>query len=303
MKKFGRNYSIEIGTLDGKSLTFKLPVTIEFDINRNSMQSLNTSEFTLYNLSPEHRRLLQKNQFNFASKRYITFVAGYAGNISVAYTGEVLECNSYRQGVDYLTNISCQDAVAGIFDGSVQETFPAGLTRKKAIEKLAKSMPGVKLGAIGDGYDGVLNRGISMDGKAYTILQQLSDGTTFIDNGKVNILRPEEYIEIDGPDTVIDASYGLLETPVREGTYLNLLMVFEPRLIVGQKVTLKSSTETWMNGDFRLISLHHSGMISDSVCGDAKTGVGLLAPSLGFVDSKTGKIVEQGKLTPYKSAT
>jgi len=51
-------------------------------------------------------------------------------------------------------------------------------------------------------------------------------------------------------------------------------MIFEPRLIVGQLVSIESVTAPQYNKRYKVVSLRHQGMISDSVSGQAVTTVG-----------------------------
>jgi molybdate-binding protein len=62
-------------------------------------------------------------------------------------------------------------------------------------------------------------------------------------------------------------------------------MIFEPRVICGQFVTLESSTDASFNGDYKITSVKHRGVISPVVSGDAITTLGLdnSAQALGLV--------------------
>ena len=82
---------------------------------------------------------------------------------------------------------------------------------------------------------------------------------------------------IAGSLTIIDSSTGLLNTPLLEETVVYLDILFEPRLVFGQGVKLKATTgpSDFIN-TYKVVSIHHRGTISDAVCGDAVTTVGLL---------------------------
>jgi hypothetical protein len=80
--------------------------------------------------------------------------------------------------------------------------------------------------------------------------------------------------------TQIDASTGLLVTPVREQSILHFSMMFEPRIQMAQEIILVSR-EAALSGIYKVISLHHSGIISPTVGGELITEVGLYAPLAG----------------------
>ena len=52
-------------------------------------------------------------------------------------------------------------------------------------------------------------------------------------------------------------------------------MIFEPRLQIGQFVRIKSQTETFYNGVYKVVGIEHSGIISDAQSGQCKTKVSL----------------------------
>lgn len=144
---------------------------------------------------------------------------------------------------------------------------------------------GVSRGAIGN-IPGSIARGNSYSGNGPELLKELTGGSFFIDNGKANILGESEVL--DTPIRVIDSSNGLISTPVRETTYINFDMIFEPQLLLGQRVQLNSRTQKNFNGLYKVVSIHHKGTISEAVGGPAVTSVGL------FYGPKSLTVVPEG---------
>lgn len=292
MLKFGRIYEIDIQTKSGDILTVKLPFTCEFDIQRSALSSANVASFRLYNLEPSHRAAIQKNINDVGDLRTLTFRAGYGtSNIPVCFTGMISQCYSYKQSrVDIVTEIQSFDG-GYAFTNAPQvpiQTFPAGTPRAAMVQPLLNAIPGnnqgkvVKLGAVGKSVQGTLTRSNSFSEhpldvlKNWTLTTPTSSGF-FIDLGKAYILQDNECIPADGIK-VIDASDGLLETPIWEQSIIHYPMIFEPRLVMAQRVSLVTLTNPTLNHDYKVISLAHRGTISESVCGDAITNVGLFAP-------------------------
>jgi hypothetical protein len=110
-------------------------------------------------------------------------------------------------------------------------------------------------------------------GNTWNIIRQESDNLAIIDNGQVKILQPNEAIASDIP--VITSASGLLSSPARSGQMIELDMLFEPRLTVGQIVELDSTTNRLYNGTYKVMGFTHSGMISPAVAGPAKSTVQL----------------------------
>lgn len=280
MDKFGRKYNlaVQLATESAANvLQVALPFTLEFDITRNVFSSANVSSFRLYNLSEANRNKIRHNWDSYDDIRQISLKAGYGDNLPFVFSGQISAAWSVREGVNFITQIESFDGGDAYVNSTTAQQFPSGTAQKAVIDTLVTSLNGfgVKKGAIGD-FPGTLPRGNSYTGSTVDTLNQLTRGGFFIDNGTANCLNYDEYI--DGGLLVIDSSVGLLNTPVRQQNILTFDMIFEPRFIIGQAVQLRSQTASNFNGNYKIISLHHRGTISESVCGDAITTVGLLAP-------------------------
>jgi hypothetical protein len=281
MKKFLRSYELSIQGNDRNFLTLKPPFTVSFDIIRNVLTSANTFNFRVYNLSENHRRLLQKNVTDFGNNRFVYFRAGYGENLSLIFSGNITQGFSVREGTNFITSIDAFDGGFAFITAMTNLSFPAGTERKDIIKAVVATLPNVSIGAVGNAVTGAIPRGNSYKGASTEILAELTGNGFFIDNGKAYVLADNECLEPNGI-VVIDPSVGLLNTPERDETNMRFDMIFEPKLQIGQKVSLKSVTEKYLNGDYKVISLHHRGLISEATCGEAVTTVGLMAPYAGI---------------------
>lgn len=274
MIKFLRNYVLTVQTQNGDNLTIAPPFTIEFDITRNTLTSANVCSIRIYNLSQNNRNAIRFNIMDTGDFRAVELRAGYGEtqNLPVIFSGNITQAWSVRESVNFITAIECFDGGFAFANAETNVVFPSGTAQLTVLQTLAGSLPNVSLGAIGS-YPGSLSRGAAIAGSTTDQLATISGGGFFIDNGKAHVLGDSECLE--GEMLVINSSSGLLGTPVREQTILNFDMIFEPRLIVGQKIQLDSGTGANFNGFYKIISLKHRGMISQAVCGDAITSVGM----------------------------
>lgn len=272
MDKLGRNYFLKVQTLEGDFIEIRPPFTLEFDVSRNILTSANQAAMRIYNLSPTNRSALRKDVTDYDLRVDLSLQAGYGQNLPTIFQGTVKQAWSHRQKVDFITEIEGLDGGFAMVNGFSNQAFGAGEPNVSVLRRLMNDLPGVQPGTIGN-FPGTLVRGASYSGRTADLLAELSDGSFFIDNGRANLLGDNECLvgEIDE----ITAATGLLGTPIRELNILRVEMMFEPRLILGQKIKLESSTANNFNGFYRVISLHHRGTISESVCGDALTQVGL----------------------------
>lgn len=274
MEKFKRNYLLDVQSVNGDIITIQPPFSVEFDILRNTLSSANTSTFRIYNLSELNRNKIRKNVWNYSDLRKISFRAGYEDNIPLIFSGNILRAWSARQGVNFITHIEAFDGGFAFANSKGDISFNKDTPQGSIFQSLINSLPGVSRGVIGK-YETVTTRGSTYSGNAADLLRELSGGGFFIDNGIANVLGDNECLR--GEIELINSDSGLLGTPILEETLLTFDILFEPRLKIGQKIKLDSMTGKNFNGDYKVVSLKHKGIISDSVCGDAITSVGQFA--------------------------
>jgi hypothetical protein len=272
--KFLRNYSLEIQVLGGATLTVEPPFTVEFDITRNTWSSSNVASIRVFNLSQQNRNQIRKNVIDIGDLRTIKLKAGYGETLAEVFYGNITQAWSVREGNNFITQMESFDGGFAFTNGFTSEAFGANTQQTDVIKSLVKNMPGVTLGAIGDSFSGDVGaRGISLSGPSCNLASEFANGNFFIDNSKAFFLSETECRQ--GQIALINASAGLLGTPLREQNLITFDMVFEPRVVVGQIIQLESSTDQNFNGSFKVVAIQHRGMISPAVCGDAVTSLRL----------------------------
>lgn len=272
MDKLGRAYSLQVEKQDGTTLTVELPFTIEFDINRNVLSSANEATIRIYNLSENNRKQLRFDLNNFDVSKRIQLKAGYVQNLSLIFDGNVQRGWSVREGSDFITTLSCFDAGFGLVNSTTAINIPANTPQGTALKNIIGNLQDVSLGAVGD-YPGTNSRGSSYTGATSNILNELTAGGFFVDNGKAYCLNNDEFIGENIP--TINSASGLLSTPYLENYHLIFDIIFEPTLHVGQAINLDSITAANFNGLCKLVGLKHRGTISAAVCGEAITSIEL----------------------------
>ncbi len=278
MDKFGRNYHLKIGVASGTPIEITLPFTIEFDITRNTLTSANVCQIRIYNLSAVNRNQIRFNASDYGQFRAIELRAGYGQtNLPIIFTGNISQAWSVREGVNFITQIECYDGGFAFVNGKISQPFAAGTTYRSAIKGMAETLPNVTVGAIGNFADLTGNdklvRGNSYSGNTMKILGEQTGGAAFIDLGRFNALKTNEFIagaEVGGLG-LINSKSGLLNTPVLEHTIVRFDMIFEPSLVVAQRIRLDSLTKNNFNGDYKVTAIKHRGMISEAVCGNVVT--------------------------------
>jgi hypothetical protein len=251
VNKFGRAYELRVeATGGGPDVIIKLPFIIEFDIQRHRYSSATLSTLRIYNLSETTRTKLRKNQTAFALRKKCTFKAGYGDKLSTLLTGNVMVGSSVREGTNYITTLQVFDGGFASANATIEPSkgvYTEGTPYKTVITNLVKSLKDfdVVLGSIGD-VPGEVGRGLSLTGSTVSNLAELSEGNFFIDNGVGHCLTKNECVP--APLKKLTSASGLLNTPVREMTYVEVEVMFEPQILCGQKLEIDSSTGKNFNG-------------------------------------------------------
>lgn len=286
LNKFQRNYQLEVQGNDGNIHTFNYPLTLEFQIKRDVLASANTGNFRIYNLGQSTRNTIFKDPFSPSlSFRSLTLKAGYGNTLPIIFNGNVKSAGSYRisNSVNFITEIEGFDYGWAITNATSSFNFSGTVSTLAVINLLVadmqKTVPNKSLGvgAISPQFNTPYStRGVSMVGSTWNNLQKVTNNQTFIDNG--NIFSLFENDVFDGDLAVINSETGLLGTPRKMDQKLVIEILFEPRLTIGQQVSVQSSSLQQFNGNYKIVGLEHRGVISGAVGGECKTIVSCLIP-------------------------
>ena len=284
MDKFNRNYKLTIETdTVGSTLVVAYPLTLEFSIRRECLSSAGTATFRIYNLGQVNRNKIF-HPVTDPAWRAIKLEAGYGDPLSVVFNGFIQEAKSYRpEGqVNFITEITGYDIGQAMQKTTSDWNYSApNNTFKYLINKIVTEDLKLPLGSMGS-FKGVYALNGAFAKPAWEALKDVTDGDCYIDSGKVYCMKTND--AFDGAIPLINSDSGLLGSPRVNGNWIVFDMIFEPRLQIGQKVSLQSQSATKLNGDYKVISLEHSGTISGAVSGKCKTTVTLMLGSAGKED-------------------
>lgn len=268
------------------ALIIKFPITLQFDIQRNTLASANTARFRITNLNVSSRQRIFHDRYDTLLYRRIILKAGYEGEpiLPVVFRGNIVSAYSWRQGVDWITEIECFDGGFAMINGQINQTFPSGYNTPALLAAIVKTLPNVAFGGVGEFLPDQSSRGITLSGNSWDVMRTLSGETAqqFVDEEKVYVLGENDYIRSaanafsTSPDNAfkVSAESGLLGTPRRFDVRIDVNMLFEPQIAVGNLVQLES-LEKVFSGVYKVIGVNHRGTISGAVSGDAITTLNL----------------------------
>lgn len=268
--KLQRDFKLSIGISDQETIVVKYPITLAFDVARSTLSSCSVGRLSIYNMKESTRKKVFHDRFDTTTFRPVLLQAGYVGQnpLPIIFGGNIQAAYSSRRRADWVTEIEAQDGLFAVLNSQIDQTVPQGASLRQLVTTLMGSMTGnhVSPGAIGD-MERDSSRGVTLTGNSWDLLSKLIEdqgGTAFIDQGKVHAIKKTEFIEgLDGIP-LISSETGLLNAQRRYKGRVDVDMIFEPRLSVGQKVELKS-VEKENNGVYQVAGIRHSGMISGAL--------------------------------------
>lgn len=250
------------------------PISIQFDISKALFQSTNVAKIVVFNMDGEVRESIYQDRlvFDKAKTKMLTLEAGYGDNLTLICLGYIQECYSERQGTDFITTIEVLDP--DILSQYTSVTFEAGTTFEEAYKYLASQFPNLQQGERGE-LVGEFQTSATFEGNSFVAINKLTGGHTFIDNGVLNTLNDNETLTNYGA-YLIESDTGLLETPKRREAILEINMIFEPTLRLGQMVEIKSETQSRFDGQYKINGITHRCTISSAEAGNRTTSIQLV---------------------------
>lgn len=304
MLKFNRNYYAEFKILEKEKdvmvekevITVSFPFTLNLEIQIGGLNSTNAGFFQLYNLSDEVRGKLWRDIYNNGTKQILmTLYAGYGETMPMVFQGWVQSCTSYKSSgaVNWITEIQAFIAGEMFQNGFINATFNKDTTLTDIVNYMLEQDSSLKIGCITPDIK-PLPRNKTFIGQTLDLLGREYGGyEIFIDKGKLHILNDNDVVK--GELLVITAETGLLGSPRRANAFLEADMIFEPQLKIGQAVSLVADSMPRFNQAYKIVAIHHKGIISERICGTLTTTV-----TLSMVEGKPREL-EEAKPATYES--
>lgn len=276
---------------NNKWLYVTMPISIDFTIERNNLATANRCRITLYNLSKKTRDLFFRDELDIGKpynpeetgwvqtnkesqekykqsvdklRNWIEIDMGYesTGMKYRVFSGAVLWAYSYKQNVDYVTEIYAYST--NLKDPLTYITYEAkaGKTYRSAISDIAGQLTGIYEVNVADEIgDKVFTKDTVLMGTAEDILVNQLHYKPYVDNTSLYVFNDKSTINRE--PMIISEKNGLLSSPRRTQNGVKISMLFEPQLRVGQLVQLDAKLESTYNYTTFVVSgFRHSGSIS-----------------------------------------
>lgn len=309
MQKWQRNYYAKLvrGKREGytyipeEEITIQYPYTCNFDINMGIYDSSMQAIFEFINLPRDLHAKLWKDRGD--ERRYITieFYAGYQDNMPLLFRGNFIFCNTEKSSgsTEFITTAQAALDVDIWKNLYANYTFFKGTELQNIVETLLADSPEVFTGYITPKIEALLHNRTYIGQPLDLLEREFAGYNVFISPDGLNILKENEVIP--GDIQVITAASGLLGSPRRSDSLVEVAVIFEPGIKAGQAIQVLSDSIPFLNQFYRVLSVKHSGTISGAVCGNATTFLTLQMLGENFEVLKGNKYIGyQGQQTSGK---
>lgn len=270
-KLYGRKYRVIVSDDSGDKALDVSELKIVFSCEKVMAPQPQYAEATIYNLSVETENKLIKEGYR------IVIEAGYdSDQYGLIFDGNVLQVlRSKENGTDYTLTLIAADGDLPLNYSISAFSLLRGQNAREALQKgLATASIPTDLGYAANILSrNTLPRGKASFGLTRDLLLKLAQsvqGTTYIENGKINIITADDYPE--GEIVSLDPNSGLIGVPEQTEAGIAIKCLLNPRIKVGSFLHVNNSLirtsqvkqgQTFYgldkDGIYRVIKLTHKG--------------------------------------------
>ena len=235
---------------------------LTFKIERQIDESQNRGIAIIYNLAPENEERV------YERAEEITIEAGYPETQALVFEGFVERVQRVRDALARQTRCTLVDRMrkgdGGDALGGWTSLTLRGPEPVRTIAGLIAADIGIPLGPL----DAIPADATYTDwvysgpgGAALTTLLASVPAVWFEDDGLIRINRPRPPSESgepqsDAPHVTVSPDTGLLDRPIETAEGAEAIMLLNPRIVIGSRLTLQSTS---LSGDYKVVSVRHEG--------------------------------------------
>lgn len=304
---FRRSFRLTIGSKQFGSVEAERPLTFSFNVQRDRTITPNNANVLLYNLSDETRRELEelsggfgqgtgkqaRHKLSSTTKKKpkktpagvafaptdvpgvpVRIEVGYGEHLGQIFFGVLRKVSSWKQGSEWLTQISGGDGEHSITTAKISQSFVKGTPITSVVRALVGTL-GVGEGGLSNTLralevaglltgGNVLQKALTLHGDSATELEQLMRSCGFewsIADGNF-IAGPSGQAMLPGTGPLLTPDTGLIDTPQidKNGKLIGKALL-NPDLLPGRSFRVESSRVT---GTFLCSKTQHSGTSTDT---------------------------------------
>ena len=216
---------------------------VVFGIAKTVKKEPNKCDLILYNLKKSNRIALQKK------KQEVIIEAGYVGNTSILFEGQLEYSSSVQNGRDWVTSLQSSDGTGLMQSKRINKSFKGPARATDILNAAAKALgvkPGnlkkaIKRGSVRGNLSEFTN-GIVLSGKADKVLDSVAKSMGYfysIQDGQLLLLSQQDFLGTTA--TVISPETGMVGSPEPgEGGFVNVRTLIQPNLLPAHRVEIRA---------------------------------------------------------------
>jgi hypothetical protein len=242
--QYDRQLSLIVGTNTGAGIEFG-KLRVQFQVRRGDFQSPNTCDVKIYNVSPQTANQISTKEFT-----RMALQAGYPGNFGLIFRGVIKQVRIGRENAkDTYVSISAADGDEAYNFSPVAITLAKGTTPVDGVQALFANMARQAINQpITMGYSPDLSttgriRGRVFYGMTRDEMRDFAAANNVlwsIQNGALTLIPKQSYIP--GDPILISAQTGLLGTPEQTSNGIEMRVLLNPQIKIGQLVKLQTNS-------------------------------------------------------------
>lgn len=255
-EQFRRALILTVGTIEITALR------VVFEVEKDLTGKPNKARFDIYNLNETHRQQLET-----AKSVPVQCDAGYIDGMSVIFLGTLRAGASYRDGPNWVTQLSAGDGAEEIKSSRVNVSIAPGTTTDQVLRQVAEAL-GVKVGNLKDTFamiktdwkagGNLFPNGTVITGSAAremtAVCRSLGLDWT-IHNGELQI--QERGKTLGGEAIFLSKKTGMINTPELDAKgVLRIDCLMQPDVFPGRLLVVESDR---VRGQFRIEKTTHKG--------------------------------------------
>lgn len=211
---------------------------ITFEVEKTAEEQPNTAVIKIYNLHPKNVAKIKKEYDE------ILLNAGYQGATKLVFRGNIKHVYTYKEGLDYITEIEAGDGDRDYGSAVMNETLAAGTTNSQLVDRAVGSFK-----EVGGTCKGVIQvddrarlRGKVVSGNTRDLLRDIareSNAKWSIQDGALVIVKTQGLLPNEA--VVLTSETGLLEAPEINDKGIAVKCLMNPEIAINGSVKLDNN--------------------------------------------------------------
>jgi hypothetical protein len=231
--EWGRECQLVVGS-GGSGVDFS-KLRIAFEVTKSIEAQPNPATIKIYNMSDANAAAIEAEYTDVLLK------VGYHQASSLIFVGNIQFVSHYRDGTDYITELTCGDGDRDYRNAHISVSLAAGTTDEDAVDQICGVMGYTRKGTI-QVTSAARLRGKVLHGQARDALTEIArtNGCNWsIQDGELQMVRNDTMLDANTAE-VINSDTGMLSAPERNDKGIGVTTLLNPKIAVNSAIKLNN---------------------------------------------------------------